>query len=191
MKGLDHSALWSAGLYDMMPHQPDHAFVRVSYAAFKRVVIQQWEELRAGGITFIASLDDPYGNSAEMMADVIDKMQLRVYADNGVTLPGDHPMKEHVDSGVEGFDVFNDIFRGVHDIMGHVASGGTFGPNGEKLAWEAHRSTMPPLAYNALWCETRGQNAWTNFAHGHDKLPAPERPYGEQKSGLMPALFAS
>ena len=178
--------LWSATLYDVMQHSPNHAFVLASYAAFKRVVMAQWNELREGGIRFIACKQDPYKNSNEMREEVERSMQLRVFADNGEGLPDDHPMKQKVDSGVDGFEVFNDVFRGVHDIMGHVVSGGSFGPNGEQRAWEAHRETMPLIAHNALWCETRGQNAWTNFAHDHESLPLPDRPFGEQKSGLVP-----
>jgi len=182
---------WNAAIYDGLEHNPDHAYVMASYALFKRIVMKQWSELIQGGITFIASLDDPYNNSQEMFDDVQRHRQLRVYADNGTGLPSDHPMGELVHSEVPGFLVFNDVFRGVHDIMGHVVSGGGFGPNGEEKAWLAHRRTMPTLAHNALWCETRGQNAWTNFAHNHYTLPIPERPFGEQKSGLVPASIAS
>ncbi|MEU2203597.1 hypothetical protein AB0P19_06865 [Microbacterium oleivorans] len=188
---MDQQNTWNAAIYDVMQHAPDHAYVVASYAAFKRVMMQQWRELRQGGIQFIASLDDPYSNSQEMFEQVLKRHELRVYADNGAGLPEDHPMKEPVDSGVQGFLVYNDVFRGVHDIMGHIVSGGSFGPNGEEKAWRAHRQTMPPLAHNALWCETRGQNAWTNFAHNHSELPLPERPFGEQKVGLVPSFIAS
>lgn len=188
---IEQNSLWSASIYDGMQHAPDHAFVLASYAAFKRTVMKQWQELIDGGITFIASLDDPYQNSAEMFDDVVTRMRLRVYADNSVTLPDDHPMSERVNAGVDGFFTMNDVFRGVHDIMGHVVSGGSFGPNGEKLAWEAHRNTFPAIAHNALWCETRGQNSWTNFAHDHSLLPAPDRPYGDQKVGVVPIFLRS
>jgi hypothetical protein len=189
-KLIDHQeALWNASIYGSMKHEPTHAYVLASYAAFKRIVMYQWEQLRDGGLIFIASTDDPYKDSAEMRADVEQRLRLRVFADNGMTLPDDHPMREHVDAGVDGFVVLNDIFRGVHDIMGHVIAGSSFGPKGEQKAWEAHRSTMPVLAHNALWCETRGQNSWTNFADNHEVLPLADRPFGEQKVGLVPSVF--
>lgn len=188
---MEANNTWSAAIYDVMQHAPDHSYVLASYAAFKRTIMRQWRELREGGIQFIASLDDPYSNSTEMFEQVQTNHQLRVYADNGESLPDDHPMKELVDADVVGFRVYNDVFRGVHDIMGHIVSGGSFGPNGEEKAWRAHRITMPPLAHNALWCETRGQNAWTNFAHNHAALPLPDRPFGEQKVGLIPAFLTS
>lgn len=182
------SSLFAAGAYDTLHHEPDHAYVMVSYSVFARVVLRQWEQLKEGGMSFVASIDDPYRDSAEMLKDV-DQGRLRVYADNGITLPEDHPMRAEVDAGVEGFVVLNDIFRGVHDVMGHAVAGSGFGPKGEDLAWQAHRRTMPRVAHNALWCETKGQNSWTNFAHGHDLLPLPDRPYGEQKAVLAPPVL--
>lgn len=185
------NATWSASIYDVLTHQPDHAFVMASYAAFKRTVMRQWNELCEGGLVFVASMDDPYTSSQEMFKDVEQHGRLRVFADNGASLPDDHPMKETAPGSIPGFAVYNDIFRGVHDVMGHVISGGSFGPNGEQKAWESHRATMPRLAHNALWCETRGQNAWTNYAHHHSTLPIAERPFGEQKVGLVPGFLTS
>ncbi|WIE74470.1 hypothetical protein [Curtobacterium sp. MCSS17_007] len=181
--------LWGASIYDGLQHDPRHAFVLASYSAFKRVVMSQWTQLIDGGLKFVANKDDPYADSSEMRRDVEDKLTLRVYADNGGSLPDDHPMRQKVESGIEGFVVLNDVFRGVHDVMGHVLSGGSFGPKGEQLAWATHRDTMPRLAHNALWCETVGQNMWTNFAGDHESLPMAERPFGEQKAGLVPAFL--
>lgn len=188
---LNQNNAWSASFYESMQHQPNHAFVIASYAVFKSVVLRQWEELREGGIEFVPSPQDPYLGSHEMMNEVRNHLRLKVFTDNGASLPDDHPMKERINAGIDGFEVLNDVFRGVHDIMGHVVSGGSFGPNGEKVAWESHRRTMPKAAHNALWCETRGQNAWTNFAHDHPTRPIAERPFGEQKSGLVPFFLAS
>lgn len=184
-----NSALWGAAVYDALIHDPNHAFVIASYASFKRTIMRQWNELCNGGMTFIPSLDDPYRNSQEMFEEVEQYGRLRVYADNGASLPDDHPMKELVPGNIKGFAVYNDVFRAVHDIMGHVVSGGSFGPRGEEKAWQAHRATLPPIAHNALWCETRGQNVWTNFAHNHAMLPLAERPFGEQKVGLIPPFL--
>ena len=181
--------LWGASIYDGMEHNPNHAYVLASYAAFKRVVLTQWQQLVDGGLTFVASLEDPYHDSAAMRRDVENNLSLRVFTDNGGTLPDDHPMRQMVESGIEGFVVLNDVFRGVHDVMGHVVSGGSFGPKGEDLAWSAHRNMMPRLAHNALWCETRGQNLWTNFASDHESQPLPARPYARQKVGLVPAFI--
>jgi hypothetical protein len=39
----------------------------------------------------------------------------------------------------------------------------------------------------ALWCETRGQSAWTNRHADHAALPLKERPFATQKAGKVPA----
>lgn len=180
---------WGASLYEGMQHNPNHAYVIASYAAFKQVVMQQWHELREGGIQFIASSEDPYKNSVEMMRDVRENQTLRVWANGADHMPNDHPMKERVASEVEGFETLNDVFRAVHDIMGHVVSGGNFGPDGENKAWLAHRATMPLIAHNALWCETKGQNVWTNNAFDHPQMKLRDRPFPAQKSGLVPMFI--
>ena len=182
--------LWGASIYESMEHNPRHAFVLASYGAFRRVVLAQWEELIDGGFHFIAGQNDPYSDSASMMQEVEETLSLRVFTDNGASLPSDHPMKQKVESGIDGFEVLNDVFRGVHDVMGHVISGGSFGPKGEQKAWSAHRNTMPRLAHNALWCETIGQNLWTNYNSGHELLPLSDRPFPVQKVGLVPAFLA-
>lgn len=180
-----------AGVYDVLEHNPNHPFVVVSYSVFKRSILQQWHDLVEGGMTFIAQIDDPYESSAEMLEEVIMNTELRVFADNGASLPDGHPMKESVDVAVDGFKVYNDIFRGVHDIMGHVLAGSSFGPKGEEGAWLAHKQTLPRLAWPALWCETRGQTAWTNFADDHETVPLKDRPFGAQKAGLVPLTIVS
>lgn len=181
----------SAHFYETMDHSPDHAFVKVSYAAFRDVVMHQWHHLREGGITFIAMDENPYPDSKAMMVDVRQNLQLKVWCNGGDHMDDDHPMKQKVESGVDGFVVLNDVFRGVHDIMGHVYANSNFGPTGEDLAWKAHRETMPAIAHSALWCETKGQNAWTNFTPAHRHLKLVERPFPTQKSGFIPPFLAS
>ena len=176
----------AAMAYEAMEHAPNHAFVTLSYKVFEREITRQWHELREGGIRFIASEEDPYEGSAPLMDDVMNRLQVKVWTNGGVHLPDDHPMKRPVDSGVAGYTVLNDIFRGVHDVLGHAASGGQFGHKGEQAAWRMHASTLSPVSYLALWCETIGQNAWTNFAGDNNTLPLRDRPFPEQKSGLVP-----
>ncbi len=177
--------------YESMEHTPAHAFVLLSYSVFNREIMRQWRELIEGGVEFIASGDDPYPNSRAMFEDVLMHNRVRVWTNNGEHLPDNHPMKEVVDSGVEGFTVLNDVFRGVHDVLGHVASGGEFGIKGEEAAWQMHRSTLSPLTHGALWCETIGQNKWTNFTYDHESVPLKDRPFPEQKSGLVPKVILS
>lgn len=173
--------------YDAMAHIPKHPVVRDSYAALAVAIVGQWNGLVTAGFAFTASKDDPYANSAEMLSDAVVR-RLRVYADGGATLPIGHPMAANPAKfgaiPVEGFSALNDIFRAVHDVMGHAAIGAGFGPKGEYDAWRAHYETLPRDARLALWCETRGQNAWTNFHANHAELPMSQRPYASQKCGI-------
>lgn len=58
----------------------------------------------------------------------------------------------------------NEMFRAVHDYVGHVAPGSTFRPDGEEIAYAVHAQTMSPLARMALLSETRGQNSLVNYS---------------------------
>ncbi|KUF08437.1 hypothetical protein [Leucobacter sp. G161] len=172
--------------YEVMSHAPNHAFVILSYSVFRQEIMRQWNELKEGGINFISSETDPYTSSASMLEDVILRQELKVWTNGGSHLPPDHPMKSPVEAHQEGFTVLNDVFRGVHDVLGHAASGGQFGPKGEETAWKMHRSTLSTVAHTALWCETIGQNKWSNFTFDHASMAMKDRPFPEQKSGLVP-----
>lgn len=184
-----------ADAYDTMRHDPEHPTVRASYASLATAIAGQWNGLTFGGaFRFVASTDDPYARSADMLADV-DRATLHVFTDGGASLPIDHPMMAAptawgcVGAEAIGFRTMNDVFRGVHDVMGHYAAHraglpASFGPVGEYNAWVEHFKTLPAAAYLALWCETRGQNAWTNFYDDHAELPIADRPYVEQRAGI-------
>jgi hypothetical protein len=109
--------------------------------------------------------------------------------------------------GLGPHPVLNDVFRAVHDTIGHGVSGGSFGVAGERAAWIAHRETFPKEALPALWNETRGQAAWTNAGphmRGVDVMgktyllgpkdpgfiPLKNRPFSEQKAGWGPDFGA-
>lgn len=184
-----------AEAYADMAHDPNHPEVRRSYESLATAIVGQWMGLRAMGFAFRASKDDPYANSREVF-DAIDRATLSVYADRGQSLPFDHPMRmspiafgADVNTAAEGFVTLNDVFRGVHDVMGHwrawkAGECASFGPIGEYNAWRSHWETLPAQAYLALWCETRGQNAWTNFHANHAELPLKDRPYVDQRAGI-------
>lgn len=181
--------------YDTMQHDPNQPEVRRSYESLATAIVGQWMGLRAMGFAFVAKRDDPYRSSSEAFHDV-DRATLRVYADRGQSLPYDHPMRmspiafgADIATAQEGFVTLNDVFRGVHDVMGHwrawkAGECASFGPVGEYNAWRSHWETLPAEAYLALWCETRGQNAWTNFHANHADLPLKDRPYVDQRAGI-------
>lgn len=113
----------------------------------------------------------PYGDSAEMMADVRENRHLWVYAGGE-----DHAFLSREE---------NFMFRAVHDLFGHAAGGFGFGPWGEENAWVEHSKTLSALARAALTTETRAQNSWVNCGPHADLAPK-ERPYAEQKAALLP-----
>src|SRR5581483_7315622 len=90
---------------------------------------------------------------------------------------------------------WNDIFRAVHDLVGHAATGFQFGPVGEENAFRFHATVHGAAALPALAAETRLQNCWVNFAadlhDAHSRLirrgkpryfPLSARPYAAQKA---------
>lgn len=181
----------TARAYNDMPHYPEAPGVRATYAAFRAEILAQWERIVADGLTveFHGGTHE-YGSSAAMLDDVWRRQHLftRHSALAGDTFEPAHPMAEIVATAPgRRLDLaLNDIFRAVHDIRGHVDSSSGFGPEGEMRAWLQHRSTLSAAALPALWCETRGQAAWTNDFGDHRELPLSERPFADQKAGMPP-----
>lgn len=187
-----------AEIYAAMEHDPFDPRVRKSYAALTDAIVGQWNGLLAAGFEFVASADDPYDSSDAMLRDAERNRRIAVFTDGGASLPSDHPMRKLAvlrgapTSHDMGFRTLNDVFRGVHDVMGHYAAHragkvASFGPVGEYNAWQQHRHTLPATAHMALWCETRGQNAYTNFWGDHASLPIADRPYVDQRAGVPSA----
>jgi hypothetical protein len=178
----------AATAYNYMIHDPADPAVDYSYTRLKETLGQQWLALNTV-IDFELDHDGShaYATSADMFADVDENKHLWVLKTDVAGLPEDHPMLGQVPVWLQrqGFDIWNDVFRGVHDIMGHFGERNSFGPFGEERAWLAHRETMPVGAYLALWCETRGQNVWTNFWSDHHTRPLRDRPFAVQKAGVV------
>lgn len=214
----DADDIAAAHIYANSLHEPNHPRVARSYRAFRRHVAAQWNVLNAAGYRFEpwhGEDEQPYADSAAMLADLRDNKHLFYYRTEVSqhtegALPPDHPMAQIVTltraDGTEQRLVANDVFRAVHDTMAH-SEGHQFGPFGEKRAWWTHRSSLPREARLALWCETRGQVAWTNagphmtrtdetgrqrlLRRGEDGwIPITQRPYAEQKCiNVHPSLL--
>ena len=84
----------------------------------------------------------------------------------------------------------NDMFRAVHDVMGHAKHGVGFRAGGEENAYQIHSKMFSDEALPALTSETRGQNSWVNFGP-YSELNKKANPintqYAEQKTGIMPS----
>ena len=174
--------------YESLEHNPNDPKVKSSYDALKTDIQKQWDyATQKLGIKFEPTQTDPYHNSAQMMEDVRNNKNLRFFT--GGDMPADHPLAEvNPKTGL----TYNDMFRAVHDLFGHAAEGFEFGPKGEENAWNAHRRMFSSEAIPALTTETKGQNSWVNFGPHIDTTnppPAAERPFAEQKAGLLPEEY--
>lgn len=201
----------AAQAYEHAVHDPSDRTVRRSYAALREHVLAQHQMLLAAGYRFEpwhGQAEQPYADSADMLTDLRENKHLFYYrtevsdTTEGALQPG-HPMAGLVqmpdEQGGTRTAPVNDAFRCVHDTIAH-SDGVQFGPVGERRAWWAHRSCLPPAAHLALFNETRGQNAWTNFGphmrhpteprglrpHEPGWMPIPDRPYAEQKACRIP-----
>lgn len=212
--GLPHmtelDGVAAAKAYGAAVHDPGDPVVRRSYRSLEKHVRGQYVDFVEAGFSFepwfSGSSEQPYEDSAGMLADLRENRHLFYFrtkvSDSTVgALPSGHPMARSVvvpDGGGGIREVpLNDVFRAVHDAIAH-GDGLMFGPEGEKRAWWTHRSCLPKEARLALFCETRGQNTWTNAGpHMRDGdrvlrrgdpgwLSQPERPYAVQKAARIP-----
>lgn len=174
----------AAFAYNEMKHSPGE--VQHSYGVLVRYLVAQYNDLRSIGYRFTFVSGEPYKTSKAMFVDALHGVLTvrKSLGDDYTDLPLLHPMNAEVVT-VDGVMLANDVFRAVHDILGHFAIRATIAPEGECLAWLHHRSLLPRTAHQALWCETRGQNTWTNYYSDHSLLPLRERPYAEQKCGTV------
>lgn len=131
--------------YHKLPSWDPHALP--AYAAFVAETAAQWEVLASLGLRLIIQESDPYETAGDMIEDVEANRTICVYA-SAVT--GGHPYMT---------DAQNDLFRGVHDVMGHAAARRGFDRHGEEAAYRAHAACYSFRARLALTTETRGQNA--------------------------------
>ena len=181
----DHTL--AAETYATMTHRPWLFEVELSYLHLRHETMAQWYDIIDSGLSveFHSNPVDPYGNKSSAMLDDLNNGHLWTYQTQAGQLPPNHPMNVPI-FPILGLTL-NDIFRAVHDVNGHGPTRASFGPSGEFQAWLTHRERYSYSALNALWCETRGQSAWTNFTPGHTHLPLRERPFAPQKAGLVPA----
>lgn len=148
-----------------------------AYAAFSRETLRQYHfligrvEFGGLGVTVQVVDEDPYPDAGSMVADV-RRRRLRVWSSAASANP--HPYLS---------DGENDMFRAVHDVFGHAASGRGFDRHGEEAAWLKHSMMYSPLARRAMTTETRGQNCAMIFRYGGGRFP-------EQKMALLPRTFS-
>ena len=196
-----------AKAFDQMEHNPDDPMVKASYDALKRETLAQYNALKDSGLKvdwIKPGQADPYADKNNLTAD-IRKMHQDVdennhwwgyptdlgFGDDQKLDQSRNPMLEPAGIEIGGRPVlYNDVFRLVHDLMGHVKEGNGFRAEGEENAWRSHRAMYSPLARAAMTTETRGQASWVNYGpHGEANRAANslDTHYAPQKIGLMPS----
>jgi hypothetical protein len=164
-----------AAAYQAGPDWDDAALP--AYRAFRAETARQFELLtrstgRGGlGIDVCRSVADPYPDAVAMAAEVGSVRRLRIFGTNGPR--NSHPLLTPDE---------NDMFRAVHDVFGHLASGRGFDRHGEDAAWFAHSRMYSTLARPAMSTETRGQASTFIWRHQGRRFP-------DQKLQLLPARF--
>lgn len=170
-----------ADALDKMEHNPNDPKVKEAYKALIDESKAQKKFLESKGYTFDKTSEDPYKSYEEMRDDVKNNKHLSVWT-GGNPLAEDHPLgKIDKESGWRN----NDIMRGVHDVMGHVAGDNDFGEKGEENAYNLHRQAFSEKALPALTTETKGQTSW--FFNNKDvRAGKALGEFPEQKAGVLP-----
>ncbi len=168
-----------ARTFDRLQSQPDNPRVRRAYTAFEADVRKQYEFLTQKlGVRVEFTPTDPYKNSKEMFDDVAQNNRLRVFATSDEAA---HPLLS-----AEA----NNQFRAVHDYFGHYRQMHQFGSTGEYNATLEHAGIFSKEARPALFSETLGQNAWTNYGPQSKRAGVAksikDQPFAEQKAIVLP-----
>lgn len=174
-----------ADWYETAEVNYDDPKMLAAYRQFGKETLDQYKYLVDQGYEMIpwAGKGQPYADSADMIEDLRKNKRLYYYktvnpeeANSFGSNPEafreamrKNPLLE--DTGIEVLDsegnpykqTYNDLFRGVHDILGHGAEGFQFGPQGEENAYRSHAVMFSPMARQAMATETRAQNSWVNF----------------------------
>lgn len=188
--------------FDKEKHDPNDPEVKASYAAMAKETLAQWDTIKQSGLQVEwvkKGQADPYSASPRLAAlDVSENNHWWGFpTDQGfgsgpeaAVYEKDNPLLAKAGFKIDGRDVVvNDVFRIVHDMMGHLKEGNGFRADGEENAWRSHAAMYSETARPAMTNETRGQNSWVNYGpYGatNRTASAENTHFAPQKIGLMP-----
>jgi hypothetical protein len=190
-----------ASEYEKEKDDPTDPKVKASYEAMAKETLAQWDAIKKTGLQVEwvkPGQKDPYAESPRLAAmDVSTNnhwwgfpTDLGYGSGNTNNIGKDNPMLRPTGEVIDGRPVVvNDVFRIVHDMMGHMKEGNGFRAGGEENAWRSHAAMYSDLARPAMTNETRGQNSWVNYGpHGatNRTADAEHTVFAPQKIGLMP-----
>lgn len=135
--------------YTAEKSMPNHYLIQTNYVDFATVIERQFDAL-SERIRFVFTSSDPISDASEIAAHVKSGIFPVWHSKH----TGGHPvMTDHQ----------NDMFRAVHDVLGHMLNHVDFSAQGEDAAYRAHALTLPKRLLPILASETRGQNAALNY----------------------------
>jgi hypothetical protein len=186
--------------FEKMKDDPTNPKVKASYEAMVKETLAQWEVIKKTGLQVEwvkPGQKDPYALSPRLAAmDVSENNHWwgfptdLGYGSGGSDTSKDNPLLRPTGEVIGGRAVVaNDVFRIVHDMMGHFKEGNGFRAEGEENAWRSHAAMYSDAARPAMTSETRGQNSWLNYGpHGvtNRTADAEHTIFAPQKIGLMP-----
>ena len=151
-----------------------------AYDAMVQETLAQYEAIQEAGYVIEINNEEPYANSADMIADLRENKRIKIFStESGFGSEAITPRMRELqpllaETGFEDVNgvplLANDIFRAVHDFFGHAELGNSFGPKGEENAWLVHSRMYSPLARRAMTSETRGQNSYVNFSGVNQRI---------------------
>jgi hypothetical protein len=197
-----------ARAFDHEKNDPTDPKVRDSYEAMVKETLAQWETIKGTGLKVDwvkPGQPDPYAASPRLAAMDVSMnnhwwgFPTDLGYGSGIkgteSDPKVNPLLRPTGETIAGRAVVaNDVFRIVHDMMGHLKEGNGFRAEGEENAWRSHAAMYSDLARPAMTNETRGQNSWVNFGPYGDKnrtADAAHTVFAPQKIGLLPERFVN
>ena len=140
--------------YAAAPHEPNHP----AYKAFCRETVAQFRGLVNSGWRFTRTANEPYSDSDAMFRDMRLHKHLAIFT--GGKLTDDNPLNTYhlIVAPERKWWTANEMFRAVHDILGHGKYNSPFETfEGELAAYQEHKKWYSPEAMPALYSETVGQ----------------------------------
>tara|TARA_R110000868_G_scaffold95881_3_gene263557 strand:- start:34 stop:564 length:531 start_codon:yes stop_codon:yes gene_type:complete len=153
MKDKDLFISQVAAEYSNAKHEPKHP----SYKAFCRETVSQFRGLVNSGWKFSRSENEPYDSSDNMFRDMANK-KVKIFS--GGKLTSDNPLNTYhlIVSPERKWWTANEMFRAVHDILGHYPNRSPYETFEDELAaYKEHKKWYSPEALPALYGETVGQ----------------------------------
>lgn len=155
---------------DALSAPADPAHMADSYRAATEHIRKQYEfmtrpvEQGGMGITHEIVTEDPYKHPREIADDIRKNRRIKTFATTSTSAGSGEqaPTNQAFDNET------NDMFRAVHDVFGHVATGRDFTAHGEDAAYRMHTQLFPEAAHAAITSELRGQNSYLVYGPNQD-----------------------